>query len=142
MVMVSSLCCGREILLGEEDFPPDLKAWELMTLLGVWTRNAIPAVSPPTQTGSRGSICVDRQDNLHAVLPGNIDSSLSILRSRKCSRFRDFELLWTGDGFDGEPLVDIHGLETSNTLSIFTQARGRDDGSSTRTIVLDFQLHT
>lgn len=81
-------------------------------------------------------MCVDRQNNVYLILPGNLDSSLSIMRGRKDQDYRVFETVWTGEGFDGEPLVDIQRLEASEVLSVFTRTK-----EETRSIVvLDFVL--
>ncbi|RDL34554.1 uncharacterized protein BP5553_07682 [Venustampulla echinocandica] len=76
-----------------------------------WTKKLVPHVSQPTETGSRAKICVDRNSNVYVILPGNLDTSLSIFRGRKDEGYDNFELIWTDDGYDGEPLVDVQRLE-------------------------------
>jgi hypothetical protein len=58
------------------------------------------------------------------------------MRGRKDQGYRVFETVWTGEGFDGEPLMDIQRLEVSEVLSVFTRTK-----EETRSIVvLDFVL--
>jgi len=102
---------------------------------GKWTKKAIKSTAKPTETGSRASICVDRKNNVYLILPGNSDSSLSIMRKDKVQEA--FETIWSGEGFDGEPLVDVQRLEESETLSVFT----RTEGEGRSIVVLDFTLY-
>jgi hypothetical protein len=95
--------------------------------------------SLPTETGSRGSICVDRANNVYLILPGNLDSSLSIMKGRMIDGGWTFQTIWTRDGFDGEPLVDAQRLEISNTLSVFTRTSRKADGRRD-VVVMDFVL--
>jgi hypothetical protein len=114
---------------------------------GIWRRTPIRAPSRPTETGSRGSLCTDRRGNLYAILPGNVDSTLSILKSQRdegrdgdeMCRYGDFEMLWSAEGYDGEPLVDVQGLEESDVLSVFTRT-SKKDGRAGEVVVLDFDL--
>lgn len=53
-------------------------------------------------------------------------------------RSASFESIWS-DGYDGEPLVDMQLLETSNILSIFTRSCNSVGGES-NAVVLDFTL--
>lgn len=99
---------------------------------------AIEAESKPTETGNRGSICVDRGNDVVLVLPGNIDSSLSVMMARKSEGYRKWATVWRSEGFDGEPCVDVGGLEVSNVLSVFTRTEDVDGERSV--VVLDFDL--
>ncbi|CAG8982891.1 hypothetical protein HYALB_00002908 [Hymenoscyphus albidus] len=105
-------------------------------IAGKWTKKTIQHSSKTTETGSRAKICVDRESNVYLVLPGNSDSSLGVLQSQKSEGYARFEKIWTGDGYDGEPLVDVQMLEVSNLLSIFT----RTSGKVRDVVVLDFVL--
>lgn len=104
-----------------------------------WTRIIIDSVPKPTETGSRGSVCVDRKGDVYLVLPGNKDASLNIMRARKEEQYQTFVPVWMWDGFDGEPLVDIQRLETSDVLSVFTRTNASVDGSRD-VVVLDLHL--
>ncbi|KAH9221617.1 hypothetical protein DL95DRAFT_355652 [Leptodontidium sp. 2 PMI_412] len=106
---------------------------------GVWMRKMISGVLKPTETGSRGSVCVDRKGDVYLVLPGNSDASLNIMRARKEELYSRFELVWMWDGFDGEPLVDVKRLETSDVLSMFTRTSEDVDGIR-NVVVLDLLL--
>ncbi|PVH85895.1 hypothetical protein DL98DRAFT_483067, partial [Cadophora sp. DSE1049] len=106
---------------------------------GVWTRTVIDSVPKPTETGSRGSVCVDGKGDAYLVLPGNSDPSLNIMRARKEEHYSRFEPVWMWDGFDGEPLVDVQRLETSGILSVFTRTNADVDGNR-NVVVLDILL--
>ena len=99
---------------------------------------AIEAESKPTETGNRGSICVNRRNDVVLVLPGNIDSSLSVVMARKSEGYRKWATVWRGQGFDGEPCVDVGGLEVSDVLSVFT--RMEDVEGKRSVVVLNFGL--
>ncbi|KAI9741046.1 MAG: hypothetical protein M1834_002757 [Cirrosporium novae-zelandiae] len=104
---------------------------------GVWI--SIPILNViPTETGNRGSIGVDRKNNVFFLLPSNTDSSLSLLASSPDSSYREVELLWKGTGYDGEPLIDIERLKTEDILSVFTRIEPERGGSL---IVIDFHLY-
>ncbi|CZR50792.1 uncharacterized protein PAC_00666 [Phialocephala subalpina] len=106
---------------------------------GQWTKIVLRSTSPPTETGARGSLCVDRTSNVYAILPGNTDSSLEILQAPKEHGYAEFKQIWLGDGFDGEPLVDVQRLEISDDLSVFT-GTSKEADSVGSVVVLDFKL--
>jgi len=106
----------------------------------MWSRRSIASASPPTEIGARGSICVDRQNVVYLILPGNSDSSLEIMQASPKNNYEEFENVWMAEeGFDGEPLVDVQRLETSNVLSIFTRTSKNLDGIR-NVVVLNFYL--
>ena len=106
---------------------------------GTWKTHRIKSISRPTETGSRGSICVDRKNNIYLILPGNLDSSLDVMRATKAEGYKTFSSIWRGDGYNGEPLVDVQRLEESDILSVFT--RTDSDANKERSVVaLDFDL--
>lgn len=124
---------------------------------GNWSSTIITQVTP-TETGSRGKIVQDGNGDVYIVLPGNEkeDSSLTVLRRRmkkgvsegdgeagiRESRYEEgFEVVWRGEGYDGEPLIDekrLHrdGEGEGGVLCIFT----RTLGPGAEVIVLDFTL--
>jgi hypothetical protein len=110
----------------------------VLTGEGHWTKKIVPSFSQPTETGSRGSICVDRRNNMYLVLPGNSDSSLEIMLARKDGECTSIKPIWRSEGYDGEPLIDVHRLEVSDVLSVFTRT-SRSVGEG-KVIVLDFAL--
>jgi len=59
--------------------------------------------------------------------------------ARKDEEYTRFASVWRGDGFDGEPLVDVQRLETSDILSVFTRT-SRSVISDSNVVVLDFTL--
>jgi hypothetical protein len=84
-------------------------------------------------------MCVDRNNNIYLILPGNADSSLSIVKGHAKDGYSKFETIWISHGFGGEPLVDVQRLETSNILSVFTRTE-RTTGGERDVVVLDFLL--
>ncbi|KAG4432010.1 hypothetical protein IFR05_012516 [Cadophora sp. M221] len=106
---------------------------------GIWMRMIIDGVLRPTETGSRGNVCVDRKGDVYLVLPGNSDASLNIMRARKQEQYSRFEQVWMWDGFDGEPLVDVRRLETSDVLSVFSRTSADVNGIR-NVVVLDLLL--
>lgn len=105
---------------------------------GAWTVRAVEAEAKPTETGNRASICATRRNEVLLVLPGNVDSSLSIVRVLKVDGDMKFETVWRGEGFDGEPCVDVGMLEDSDLLSVFTRTDLID--GKREVVVLDFDL--
>lgn len=106
---------------------------------GHWTKKIVPSLSQPTETGSRGSICIDKQGSVYLVLPGNSDSSLDIMQARKDEEYGTFKSIWRNEGFNGEPLVDVQRLKVSDILSVFTRTNRSISGES-KVVVLDFTL--
>ena len=109
-------------------------------LKGRWTASEVEVQAgvKPTETGNRASICATTKNEVFLVLPGNTDSSLSIVRARKMEGRLSFETVWRGEGFDGEPCVDIGRLEVSDVLSVFTRTDVKDEKRDV--IILDFDL--
>lgn len=113
---------------------------------GSWNKSFISSSSQPTERGARASMCVDKRNNVYLILPGNTDSSLSIMRGRpdldETQGPIAFETIWSADeGFDGEPLVDVQRLEEADVLSVFTRTISEDGESGGRcVVVLDFEL--
>jgi hypothetical protein len=104
---------------GEVDAVPSRCRWyealislEILRLIftGKWTTIEVPSAKP-TETGSRASMCVDRNNNVYLILPGNSDSNLSIVKVQMKGGGWIFDTIWTRNGFDGEPLVDVQRLE-------------------------------
>jgi hypothetical protein len=59
--------------------------------------------------------------------------------ARKDEQYTRFVSIWRGEGFDGEPLVEVQRLETSDVLSVFTRT-SRSAISDSNVVVLDFTL--
>jgi hypothetical protein len=72
------------------------------------------------------------------VLPGNTGSSLMIMHARKTEGEVSFETVWRGEGFDGEPCVDVGRLEDYDVLSVFTRTDLIDGKRDV--VILDFDL--
>ncbi|KAF5878527.1 putative dockerin type 1 protein [Botrytis fragariae] len=109
---------------------------------GFWTKNAVPTdgINKPTEIGSRGSISVDSKNDVYLALPGNTDSTLSIVKVHSKDGQVFFDLAWSASGFDGEPSVEIQEVEGGGeNLSIFTRTDKKEDGLRD-VVVLDFDL--
>lgn len=72
-------------------------------------------------------------------MPGNTDSTLSIVKVHGKDGQVFFNHVWSGSGFDGEPSVEIQEVEGGENLSIFTRTDKREDGLQD-VVVLDFDL--
>ncbi|EKG21739.1 hypothetical protein MPH_00959 [Macrophomina phaseolina MS6] len=118
----------------------DVETWMLYSRhpSDLWKRNPIRGFSP-TETGARGSISADKESNLYVILPGNIDSSITVLQALKQEGYLNFKTLWRQDGFDGEPLVDQARLDDQNILSIFTRTDENAEGKR-KVVVIDIDL--
>lgn len=92
----------------------------------------------PSNAGSRGSVCA-AQSNLYLILPGNYNSSLYIFQASIADIRSGFKMVWSADGYDGEPLYDNHRLRSDNVLSIFTRTQ-KDLAGERHVVVLDFEL--
>lgn len=128
--------------------------------IGHWTRNPFPSPSllpgshnitgTPTPLGKRGKLVAVPPANsnnasesddsmLLALLPSNAPNSTAfvILRSTAQGHFRDWIVVWEGDGCGWEPLFDREWLEQSGgkVLSVFLV-------NGTQLEIVDFDLST
>ncbi|GAB7347318.1 hypothetical protein MBLNU459_g3397t1 [Dothideomycetes sp. NU459] len=127
---------NRDNLSGQEQWRHYMRD----AVSGSWSSDAVPEHAP-TDTGPRGCIASNATgEALYLLLPGNTDSTLSLLRRRKRKDgpgYGPFTTLWQGQGFDGEPNIDRERLmDGDGVLSVFT----RTSGSSRSIVVLDFQI--
>lgn len=96
----------------------------------------------PTATGKRGKVAVDeRNGDVYFVLPGNMDDTLLVGRKRivggrQDGRFGEFEVVWRGKGYDGEPLIDEKLFRERGWLSVMT----RTSGQARKVVVLDIRI--
>ena len=95
----------------------------------------------PTEVGRRGRIAANVRDgSVWFVLPGNVDESLIVgrraLKDASHLMYGELEVLWRGEGFDGEPLIDEGLLSEKDRLSVVTRTAGSDEGKNI--VVLDF----
>lgn len=119
-----------------------IQSREELTIEGDWSQAIVDTGNlKPTTTGLRGSICADKQHNLYLLLPGNHDASLNIFRSPITMRDLTFQLVWSADGFDGEPLYDSDRLANDDGLSIFTRWQKNVAGEKD-VVVLNFDLNS
>lgn len=105
-----------------------------------WMKFLLPNYNP-TPTGPRGSIaCHPRSKDVFFVLPSNHAPSLHIMRASSHGLDWTYTQYWTGDGFQGEPLIDHYALESHDLLSIFTTQLSSDALPSPQVVVLDFHV--
>jgi len=76
---------------------------------------------------------------VYLILPGNLDSSLEIMRANEAEGYESFKSVWRSEGYDGEPLVDVQRLEEEDVLSVFTRTCS-DENRKRNVVVLDFGL--
>lgn len=102
---------------------------------GKWSKYVLPGPRPTT-TGARGSVVALLDDTLVFALPGNRDNKLTIVGTQLGQAPPTYRVLWEGEGFEGEPDLDVCGLDSRGTelLSVFT----RTGPALRRVIVLDF----
>jgi len=98
----------------------------------------------PTETGQRGSIAADKSGNVWIVLQDNISSRLYIIKASVIAEHgKEKELVWdiwwSGDGFDGEPLIDEARLVDWDILSVFTRT-DKDLNGRRDVVVMDFDV--
>ncbi|KAI1177297.1 hypothetical protein F4777DRAFT_211055 [Nemania sp. FL0916] len=106
---------------------------------GTWTRRPLPHVEG-VYGGKRGQLAVSRENDLYLVLPHHADAKLTILKASKASGYKEYELVWRGEGFPPtDPLVDKARLASDNALSVFTRAFAGSEGK-VDVVVLDFLL--
>lgn len=106
-----------------------------------WSSSILPSINP-TETGPRGKLIHHAaSDRLFFILPSNTQSELLILRSGPRDNqgfYGDYEIIWRGNGYTGEPLVDEEGFVEFGVLSIFT-TRGKVGGKR-EVVVLHFRV--
>lgn len=102
-----------------------------------WTSAYIHAVKP-TETGPRGKVIEhSKTEDVYLVLPGNLDSKLTVLRRLKDGE--EYEIVWQEDGYDGEPLLDEPRFleeDEDGVLSVFTRTKE----APKEVVVLDFDV--
>jgi hypothetical protein len=86
--------------------------------------------------GDRGSLIADHHANLYALLPGNKNSTFTILKSTPSNNFLDWTVFYQEPDCYAEPTVDRYRLD--NTLSI---AQTKSTNGQTKYFgVLDLKL--
>ena len=131
---------NRDSTSGTEEW----KHYHLAADSAQWTTKSIPFYNPTT-TGPRASVAFHPgTDSLFFVLPSNLDDErLHIVRGLLDANgtVSEYEHFWSGEWFDGEPLIDEYGLEEYNILSIFTTRPPQVSASEqAQVVVLDFVL--
>lgn len=118
-----------------------------------WSTQEIAGLQP-TGTGSRGKICCDRNTgDIYFVIPGNTDTSLTLLRRRYHlpsgdldrtelrNEYGPIETMWQQQGFDGEPLIDVQRLQTvDGRLSVMTRSAADVIIKGPEVLVLDWDI--
>jgi hypothetical protein len=71
------------------------------------------------------------------ALPGNYDNSLTLIGGY-LSEKTVYKILWMGDGFSGEPHLDVYTKGDRQIVSIFTRT---EPGNADReVVVIDFEV--
>ena len=133
---------GFHVLNRQYDENREERWWHYLRLAeGSWERVGMPGFRP-TEAGDRGAVCADGNSDVHFLLPGNAgDTSLTLVKASRESGWREHVVLWKGEGWAGEPLVDEPRLRDWGVLSVFTRTAGLEaDGGLRRIAVLDFEL--
>ncbi|KAI9933511.1 hypothetical protein ASPWEDRAFT_116380 [Aspergillus wentii DTO 134E9] len=106
---------------------------------GAWSFSVLPLMHPST-TGPRGKVLHHAEaDTVLFILPSNTERELVIMRSRSNIQGsdRDFEIIWRGEGYTGEPLVDEESFSQAGLLSILILHEDADDR---KVVVLQFDM--
>jgi hypothetical protein len=104
--------------------------------LGEWTATKLPVVRP-TSTGPRGKIVSHPQlETVFFVLPGEENGELVILRAsleEQSGAYNEYEVVWRGEGYSGEPLVDEEALEERRLSILIIREQ--------KVVVIDFEMN-
>ncbi|KAH8811138.1 hypothetical protein F5884DRAFT_781309 [Xylogone sp. PMI_703] len=104
---------------------------------GHWSKHFLPDPQP-TNTGARGCVNASDSEFLFFALPGNRDDSLTIISSPIQSLIPSYEVVWKGDGFFGEPHLDLNRIGQKLVLSVFTGMKSLD--GTRKVVVLDLSV--
>lgn len=74
------------------------------------------------------------------ILPHTAAPVVRILKASKSSGYAEYEDVWVGNGFSGEPLIDGPRLASENVLSVLVGQDVEGSGSKKNVAVLDFAL--
>ncbi|KKA24122.1 hypothetical protein T310_1853 [Rasamsonia emersonii CBS 393.64] len=106
---------------------------------GQWSRCALPGPRP-TNTGARGAVVASLDtDTLFFALPGNRDDTLTIVGAQLDGEAPTYQILWTDNGFSGEPHLDVYQRDGRQMLSIFTRTEPADN-TDRKVVVMDFAI--
>jgi hypothetical protein len=62
------------------------------------------------------------------------------LKAAKPRGYAEYEDVWVGNGYSGEPLIDVPRLEKENVLSVLIGQDVEGSGDKRNVSVLDFTL--
>jgi hypothetical protein len=106
-------------------------------VLGGWTATKLPGVYP-TPIGPRGKIVSHPQlATIFFILPEGENSELVILRASlevQSGSYDAYEVVWRGNGYLGEPLVDEEALEERRLSFLIIREQ--------KVVVVDFEMDT
>jgi hypothetical protein len=106
-------------------------------VLGGWTATKLPGVYP-TPIGPRGKIVSHPQlATIFFILPGGENGELVILRAsleEQSGSYNGYEVVWRGNGYLGEPLVDEEALEERRLTFLVIHEQ--------KVVVVDFEIDT
>ncbi|KAK4187923.1 hypothetical protein QBC35DRAFT_550888 [Podospora australis] len=132
---------------GDGDIKSDGNGKEKVTKWKHYHRNSSTATwrqTPlrPVHGNTRGRLAVwQKTGDLFIILPNSDTKGMHILRATAKNEYQDYEEVWSGKGFMGEPLVDSAQLEEGgdNVLSLMVLADAGGEGKRD-VVVLDFPL--
>jgi len=87
-------------------------------------------------------LAVSKDGDLYIILPDSTTRTMRILKGSKHGSYADYEEVWSGHGYTGEPLVDKSRLERGDgILSVFVLADAEETPEDRRNVVvLDFGI--
>ncbi|KAH8766622.1 hypothetical protein F5883DRAFT_555290 [Diaporthe sp. PMI_573] len=103
---------------------------------GSWTSRAVRPIDKPR----RGRLAVTKNGDLLLILPHTSTPVIRILKAAKPRGYSEYEDVWVGNGYSGEPLIDGPRLEKENVLSVLIGQDVEGSGDKRNVSVLDFTL--
>lgn len=94
----------------------------------------------PIDKPRRGRLAVTKDGDLLIILPHTAAPVIRILRAKKSNGYAEYEDVWVGNGFSGEPLIDGPRLASDNVLSVLVGHDVEDSEGKRNVAVLDFAL--
>ncbi len=101
-----------------------------------WVQHAIC----PVIGVKRGRLAVSKKGKLFIILPDSNASTIKILQATREGTYSNFEEIWYGYGFLGEPLVDTARIDTDDVLTVLTVSTCGDANKDRLVVALDFRV--
>jgi hypothetical protein len=126
----------RRTTTSRKDNSGETHRTEHALILGSWTSRAVRPIDKPR----RGRLAVTKDGDLLLILPQTSPPVMRILSASKSRGFSEYEDVWVGNGYSGEPLIDGSRLERENVLSVFVAQHVEGNEGKRNVAVLDFAL--